>query len=113
MASLIGVRLASYEILSELGDFPVWGPEGRELYFMSPDSNLHAVDTRTLGASTSSLVPALLFKSCPATQPGSLPSTGVSYMNPYDTRDGEHFLFTCRIEPAGRFRVLTNWSPPK
>jgi Tol biopolymer transport system component len=93
------------------GDFPVWGPGGQELFYMSRDLSIYAVNTRDLGRSTTTPPPSRLFQACPGNQPATLPVTGVSYNYPFDTHDGQRFLINCRVEPPGQYRVLMNWAP--
>ena len=95
------------------GGFPVWGPDGRELFYMSGDDVVYAVDTTDLGAKGSVSLPSRLFQACPEGRPIQLATAGTPYATPYDTRDGERFLISCRAEPAGQFIVLLNWVLPE
>ena len=90
------------------GDFPVWGPHGQELFFMSGDSGINSVDTRNLGRSGTTPAPVRLFQACPGTSPNLAPLTYQSYSFPYDTHDGQTFLVNCRTRPSGRYVVLLN-----
>jgi len=90
------------------GDFPVWGPRGEELFFMTADSAINSVDTRTLGRSGTTPVPVRLFQACPGTSPHLVPLTNQSYGYSYDTHDGQKFLVNCRTRPSGRYVVLLN-----
>jgi hypothetical protein len=90
------------------GDFPVWGPRGQELFFMSGDSAINSVDTRNLGRSGTMPAPVRLFQACPGTSPHLAPLTYQSYSYPYDTHDGQTFLVNCRTHPSGRYVVLLN-----
>ena len=91
------------------GGFPVWGPDGRELFYMSGDDVVYAVDTTDLGIQGSVSLPSRLFQACPDARPIRLATGGTPYATPYDTNDGERFLISCREEPAGQFVVLLNW----
>jgi Tol biopolymer transport system component len=91
------------------GDFPVWGPGNRELFYMTPDSVIHAVDVRTLGQAGATPAASRLFEACPETNPANRALAGASYNTPFDTHDGQRFLVTCRVQPAGRYLVLLNW----
>ena len=94
------------QISNSGGDFPVWGPSGQELFYMS-DFDLYAVSTRNLGQSTTIPLPSRLFRACPATAP-AIPGGGSVYGYVFDTHDGQRFLVSCRVEPQGRYRVLVN-----
>jgi Tol biopolymer transport system component len=95
--------------VSNIGaDFPIWGANGQELFFMTADSEIYAVDTRNLGRSTATLTPVRLFKACPETAPYLPPVTNQTWGYPYDTHDGRMFLVNCRAHPAGRYAVLLN-----
>ena len=95
------------------GDFPVWGPAGRELFYMSRDDNLYAVDTANLGGQDSVPLPTRLFQACPIGRPFALPAVGTPYNSTYDAQDGERFLVSCREERPGQFLVLLNWVLPE
>jgi hypothetical protein len=90
------------------GDFPVWHPDGHELYYMSGDFTLYAVNTRQLGKSTMPLA-TRLFRACPGTLPIRPPMRGEPFGYSYGTHDGKQFLINCAVEPPGRFVVLLNW----
>jgi serine/threonine protein kinase len=91
------------------GDFPVWRPDGQELYYMSSDYSLYAVSTAGLGGSAPMPLPSRLFRGCPGTLPTSLPMIGSLFGYNFDTHDGKQFLVNCAVEPPGRFVVLLNW----
>jgi eukaryotic-like serine/threonine-protein kinase len=86
------------------GVYPVWGSGGREIFYLSADQSIFAVDTRNLGRAETLPTPIRLFRSCltPELQTGG-----------FDTRDGNRFLMACRVNPPGRFTVLMNWTVPK
>jgi Tol biopolymer transport system component len=94
------------------GEYGVWGPSGREIFYMSGDGSVFAVDTRNLGRTETLPAPVRLFQACPATQPLAMPLRGL-YDYSFDTRDGQRFLVNCLVEPPGRFTVLMNWTFPK
>jgi Tol biopolymer transport system component len=97
------------QISSNGGEFPVWGPGGKELYFMSVDNKIYAADTRGLGHSDSLPAPFLLFRACSNSVPTSTPGSGSPYSYVFDTLDGQRFLVSCLTQKPGRFTVLTNW----
>ena len=98
------------QLSTDGGDFPVWGPDGRELFYMSGDDVLYAVDTADLGRREPVTLPSRLFQVCPDGRPVSHATGGVPYSPPYDTRDGEQFLVSCREEPVGQFLVMLDWT---
>ena len=95
------------------GDYPVWGPSGEELYYMSADSAIYAADTRGLGRADTVPPPVRLFQACGAAGAMAPPLSGQPYNYAFDTNDGKKFLVVCRAEPAGRFTVLMNAKLPR
>jgi Tol biopolymer transport system component len=91
------------------GDFPVWRPEGGELYYLGADSILYAVATAEFGKSAQAPNPVPLFHACPGRRTQNTPATNQTYGYPYDTHDGKRFLFNCTVAPDGQFTVLLNW----
>jgi Tol biopolymer transport system component len=83
------------------GTFPVWGPEGRELYFLTPDNTLMVVDVTIGQASASVSSPRELFR---------LPFEGQVVSAPYDTLDGKRFVVLAPVAPSTRpLHAITNW----
>jgi hypothetical protein len=70
---------------------------------------IHAVDVRTLGQAGATPAASRLFEACPETNPANRALIGASFNTPFDTHDGQRFLVTCRVQPAGRYLVLLNW----
>ena len=97
------------QISSDGGVSPVWGPEGRELFYMSEDV-LYAVDTADLGGQASVSLPSRLFQACPDGRVGGSASI-LPNIAPYHTLDGERFLISCRQE-VSQFVVLLDWMFP-
>ena len=93
------------------GDFPVWRTNGGELYYMSREFDIYAVNTATLGRSSEAPPPSRLFKACPQTAPVDTPMTSRTFAYPFDTLDGQRFILNCRVQPAGRYVVLLNKLP--
>ena len=91
------------------GDFPVWGPTTDELFYMSAEAVVHAVDTSHLKSATPIPAPLRLFQSCKGTLPSGRP-TVQPFASALDTHDGKRFLVNCLIEPPGRFTVLMDWT---
>ncbi len=81
---------------------PVWRGDGRELYYLSSDRRMMAVQV-TLGmAAFQSSIPVVLF-STPAK---------ITTFTPYDvTADGQRFLFVEPVTPADAqpLSLVTNW----
>ena len=92
------------------GDFPVWRPDGQELYFMSEDATIHAVATTGLRIGGPVPRPRALFRPCPGSAPQALPMTANFWGNPYDTRDGKKFIVDCTVRPSREYVVLMNWA---
>jgi serine/threonine-protein kinase len=95
------------------GGYALWAPSGREIFYMSVDGSVFAVDTRNLGRTEAFPAPVRLFQACPATRPQGLPLRGEPIAPGFDTLDGQRFLVNCLLEPPGRFTVLMNWTFPK
>ena len=98
------------QISSDGGVSPVWGPEGRELFYMSEDV-LYAVDTADLGGQASVSLPSRLFQACPD---GRVMGSASLLPNvaSYHTLDGERFLVSCQQE-VSQFVVLLDWMFPE
>jgi Tol biopolymer transport system component len=84
----------------------VWGPLGREIFYVSGDGSVFAADTRNLGRAETLPTPVRLFRSC-LTSDVELQAGAW-----FDTHDGNRFLMACRVDPPGRFTVLMNWPVP-
>ena len=90
-----------WQLSTNGGAFPTWRRDGRELFFVSPDDTVMAVDV-TLGAAVNAGTPRALFslRDRRADLSGSLTVTG----------DGQRFLFAMD-EATGLppFTVVLNW----
>ena len=91
------------------GDFPVWRPDGQELFFMSEDATIHAVATSALRLEGFVPRPEAVFRSCPGSGPQSPPMAGQMWGHPFDTLDGKRFVVNCGLRPSREFTVLVNW----
>jgi Tol biopolymer transport system component len=91
------------------GDFPVWNPEGKELYFMDADATVYAANTEELGHSSQPPKIIKLFRACEGRRAIQPPVSNQSYAYAYDTHDGKRFLVNCRVELPGQVTVLLNW----
>jgi hypothetical protein len=96
--STVGLR----ELKNKGGMNPVWGPEGRELFYLSLDDKLMAVDVTYGPNSVSPSAPCELF---------SIPPMPVSVNVTVDTLDGQQFLVLAPVAPANRpIQVIDNWT---
>jgi eukaryotic-like serine/threonine-protein kinase len=85
------------------GSFPVWRGDGKELFYLSSDGMVMAVNCRTKGESLEASGPVALFRTVPAT---GLATT------PYDvTSDGRRFLLVEPLHPerSELMTVIVNW----
>jgi serine/threonine protein kinase/WD40 repeat protein len=96
------------QISNKGGDFPTWGPNGQELFYMTADSVIYSVDTRSLGRADAVPAPVRLFEACPDTSPYLPPVMNQTFGWAFDTHDGQKFLVNCRAHPAGRYTMLLN-----
>ena len=92
-----------WQISTSGGRQPWWRSDGRELYYLSADGKLMAVEVKP-GGSFEALAPRALFDLAPSRAIG-----GASYAV---TAAGDRFLFvTAREEAASlQFTVVTNWA---
>jgi eukaryotic-like serine/threonine-protein kinase len=91
-----------WQVSSNGGDYPTWRRDGRELFYLSADQKLMAVEVRR-GASFEVGVAKVLF---------DLRKVNAEY-DTYDvTRDGQRFLFVTSLEQAFAtpFTVVLNWA---
>jgi Tol biopolymer transport system component len=84
------------------GQFPIWGPFGKELFYVAPDNNLMRVSLKASGETVDPSTSTVLFP-LPGSLDGGTP--------PYDvTPDGQHFLV---LGPPGRvghaLKLILNW----
>ena len=89
-------------ISNEGGLFPVWGPGGRELFYLGLDNRLMSVDVKYGPSTVSVSAPEEVF-------PLPLNETPAGSA-PYDTIDGQKFLVLVPVAPANRpLQVIDNW----
>ena len=91
-----------WQISTNGGQFPVWRSDGKELYYVSNDGKLMAVEVKP-GGSFEATAPRMLFDLAPVRA-----NVGVFAV----TAAGDRFLFvTTREEAASlQFTVVTNWA---
>ena len=95
---------AAWQVSTSGGNSPRWRADGKELYFMAPDSNLMAAPITTHGSAFAAGKPEALFRTH---------SIFVPSKQQYDvSRDGR-FLFVTQLEDisAEPIHILLNWKP--
>ena len=92
-----------WQISTNGGGSPAWRSDGKELYYVSPDRKLMAVEVKPGGGFEAS-APRVLFDLAPARASG-----GDGYAV---TPAGDRFLFVMAPEEAAnlQFTVVTNWT---
>jgi Tol biopolymer transport system component/tRNA A-37 threonylcarbamoyl transferase component Bud32 len=89
-----------FQISSGGGRFPKWGPGARELFYVSPNDKLMAVDLKPGKDSPDPSAPRELFP---------LPTPTINFI-PYDvTADGERFLVQAPPQQASPLSVIVDW----
>jgi Tol biopolymer transport system component len=101
---------AKIQLSDNGGEFPVWRPDGQELFYLSGGNVLYSIATRNLGQSGATPRPSRLFTACPETLPLEQPGKA---SNPLDIGPDGRFLLNCRTERPGQSSVLMNWLPAK
>lgn len=93
-----------WQISTNSGQSPVWRSDGKELYYLSADQKLMAVEVKP-GGSFEATAPRALFDLAPARATGNFGSYAV-------TAAGDRFLFVTAPEEAAslQFTVVTNWT---
>jgi Tol biopolymer transport system component len=82
------------------GRNPEWGPNGRELFYLSPDMKLMAVAMKLGAESAEASLPRELFP---------LPSTPIG-LSPFEVApDGKRFLVQVRPDKIELLNVILNW----
>ena len=85
------------------GSFPVWGPDGRKLYYETLNNKLVVVSLKFGAGSVQKSTPRELF---------DLPATGGSGLGapPYDIApDGKRFLVRVESQSDPGLTLVTNW----
>lgn len=82
------------------GRFPRWGPQGRELFYVSLNDRVMAVDLKIAKNAVEAETPRELFP---------LPTPTINFI-PYDvTADGERFLVQAPPQQAAALSVIVDW----
>jgi len=84
------------------GEYPQWGPNGRELFYVAPGDKLMAVNLKLAPDSVEPSAPRELFV---------LPAVEITNVSPYDAApDGQHFLVRATPPQASQpLTVIVNW----
>jgi len=99
---------ARHPVSLEGGEFPRWRADGRELYYLSPDSRLMAVAV-TPGDPPVFGRPAPLFEVHLVAHPDRANFAGYEYDV---SADGSRFLINRQIaESARNLTIVLNWTP--
>ncbi len=89
-----------FQVSAGGGRFPKWGPGGRELFYVSPNDKLMAVDLKLGHDSVEPAAPRELFP---------LPTPTINFI-PYDvTADGQRFLVQAPPQQASPLSVIVDW----
>ncbi|MFN0111756.1 MAG: protein kinase domain-containing protein [Blastocatellia bacterium] len=93
-----------WQISTNGGQQPWWRSDGKELYYLSNDRKLMAVEVKS-GSSFVALAPRPLFDLAPSRALGGVSSYAV-------TADGQRFLFVTAREGVAslQFTLVTNWA---
>jgi len=92
---------APFPISTSGGQYPQWGPDGTELYFVSPENNLMVVKLKKTADTVTPLPPQVLF-ALPSAEAGS---------SPYEvSQDGQRFLVRAVPKQASQpLTFVSNW----
>jgi len=94
-----------FQVSTNGGDQPRWRRDGKEIYYLSPDRKLMAVQVKATGTAIEIARPRELFQTRAA--------TAVLFVPTYDvTADGQRFLINTSLEAEGAppITVVTNWA---
>jgi eukaryotic-like serine/threonine-protein kinase len=89
-----------FQVSAGGGRFPKWGPGGRELFYISLNDKLMAVDLKVGKDSVEPSAPRELFP---------LPTPTINFI-PYDvSSDGQHFLVQAPPQQGAALSVIVDW----
>jgi serine/threonine protein kinase/Tol biopolymer transport system component len=92
------------------GFYATWSGNGRELFFIGPDSKLYVVPVVDLGRSNTAPTPRALFDVCS----GNTPTGSATQGSNFDvSADGQRFLFSCATALPNKYIVSVNWQSMK
>jgi serine/threonine protein kinase/Tol biopolymer transport system component len=102
-------RSSKIQISTQGGSYPRWARSGKELFYLSPDAVLMAVDISANGRDIAAGKPHVLFSTRALLE--DHPGGALTY--PYDVRgDATRFIINERVTPANQTAPLTvvlNW----
>jgi serine/threonine protein kinase len=101
-----GVKL---QISPEGGDYPVWSRDGKELFYITGDRMLAAVDTSRLSHSETVPPPVPLFRPCHEPGVNGRPLGATPWLQPFDIAPDGRFLFNCQAVKPALPTVVVNW----
>ena len=94
------------QVSSAGGINPRWRSDGRELYYLAPDSTLMAVPIEVRGTTLAPGAPVALFRP-------KIVGGGEGLFTEYDVaRDGRFLINTIVGDNAPPITVIQNWKPP-
>jgi len=97
---------AKFKVSTNGGNRPRWRRDGRELFYLSPDGKMMAVEVKATAATFDTGRPRELFQSHVAGAPGVAPAYDV-------TADGQRFLIATAVnetEGPPPMTVVVNWT---
>ena len=98
-----------WQVSTAGGKDPRWRPDGKELYYIAPDSRLMAAPIASSGTALQPGLPTALFQ--PRIAGGGGPLSGTRQQ--YDVAPDGRFLINVNVEEgtAAPITVITNWQP--
>ena len=98
-----------WQVSTAGGKEPRWRPDGKELYYIAPDSRLMAAPIASSGTALQPGLPTALFQ--PRIAFGGTPNA--LYRQQYDVAPDGRFLINVSVEEAtaAPITVITNWNP--
>jgi hypothetical protein len=98
---------AQWQVSTSGGVYPRWRPDGQELYYLGPRSEMMAAPITVTGATLTPGAPVVLF-------PTRIWGGGVDNLQgrQYDvSRDGRFLINTVLDDAPGPITLLQNWKP--
>ncbi len=98
-----------WQVSTAGGKDPRWRPDGKELYYIAPDSRLMAAPIASSGTALQPGLPTALFQPRIAGGGGRLSGT----RQQYDVAPDGRFLINVSVDEgtAAPITVITNWNP--
>jgi hypothetical protein len=97
-----------FQVSTSGGSQARWRRDGKELYYLSPDNKLMAVEVKATATTFAAGPPRELFQT-------RITRGGFHFLSYDVTADGQRFLINTVLEAAGPppITVVTNWARPK